>query len=219
MALGFSLSQSLFVGPDNLIVEGVTDYWYLSSASEYISGKGSPSLPKGLTITPAGGAQKVGYMIALLTSERLRVLLLLDEEKQARKTVEELAKAKLIHDNNVLFVSGAFSTPPQEADIEDLLEPAVFDALVAESYKKELKGKSLSLNANIPRIVKRYEEAFTALGLEFHKTRPARLFIEKMAQDPASVMKGNSESLFSSLFDKICKAHAKLVSKNAEPFR
>src|SRR5262249_42821761 len=156
MALGFSLSQSLFVGPDNLIVEGVTDYWYLSSASEYLSGKGSPSLPKGLTITPAGGAQKVGYMVALLTSERLRVLLLLDEEKQARKTFDELVKAKLIHGANVLFTSGAFTTAPSEADIEDLLDPAVFNALVAESYKTELQGKTLSLNGNIPRIVKRY---------------------------------------------------------------
>ena len=71
MALGFSLSQSLFIGPSNLIVEGVTDFWYLSTVSEYLSGKGAPALPKGLVITPAGGAQKVGYMVALLTSQRL----------------------------------------------------------------------------------------------------------------------------------------------------
>ena len=181
MALGFSLSQSLFIGPSNLIVEGVTDFWYLSTVSEYLSSKGVPALPKGLVITPAGGAQKVGYMVALLTSQRLRVLLLLDEEKQARKTFDDLVKAKLIQDTNVLFMSDAFSNPPAQADIEDLLDAAVFDALVAESYKKELQGKSLSLNVNIPRIVKRYEDAFSALGLEFHKTRPARLFIEKMA--------------------------------------
>jgi AAA ATPase domain len=108
MALGFSLSQSLFIGSDNLIVEGVTDYWVLSSVSEYLSGIGKTGLQKALTITPAGGAQKVGYMVALLTSERLRVLVLLDDEKQARSTREELVKAKLIRDDGVVFASSGF---------------------------------------------------------------------------------------------------------------
>ena len=189
MALGFSLSQSLFVGSENLVVEGVTDYWILSIVSEYLHGIGKAGLPKTSTITPAGGAQKVSYMVALLTSERLRVLVLLDDEKQARSTRDELVKAKLIRDDGVLFASSGFSddTKPSEADIEDLIEPTVFDALVSESYKPELKGKTLALNTNLPRIVKRYEAAFAAVGLEFHKTRPARLFLSKMAKEPDKI--------------------------------
>ena len=77
---------------------------------------------------------------------------------------------------NVVFVSEAFDPTPNEADIEDLFEPNVYDALVAESYSKELTGKTLNLNAHIPRIVKRYEQAFSRIWeVEFHKTRPARL--------------------------------------------
>ena len=220
MALGFSLSQSLFVGSDNLIVEGVTDYWYLSSISEYLSGDGKPCLPKTVTITPAGGAQKVGYMVALLTAERLRVLLLLDEEKHARNTFDELLRSKLIRSENTVFVSAAFPTAsaPKEADIEDLIEPKAFDALVSESYKTELQGKPLALNPNVPRIVKRYEDAFAAVGLEFHKTRPARLFLAKMARDPSSVMQGGAEQRFGELFAKLSEAHGKLVARNNEPF-
>lgn len=66
--------------------------------------------------------------------------------------------------------------------IEDLLDPPVYDMLVRESYKAELSGKTLAMNANISRIVKRYESAFEALGIEFHKTRPARLLLRIMAQ-------------------------------------
>ena len=220
MALGFSLSQSLFVGSDNLIVEGVTDYWMLSSASEYLHGIGKSGLPKTLTITPAGGAQKVGYMVALLTSERLRVLVLLDEEKQARGTRDELVKAKLIRDDGVLFVSSGFpaDAKPSEADMEDLIEPAVFDALVRESYKAELRGKKLALNASIPRIVKRYEAAFAAVGLEFYKTRPARLFLSKMAQEPDKVMTDATIERFAALFTLISVAHTKITAKDATPF-
>lgn len=221
MALGFSLSQSLFVGPDNLIVEGVTDYWILSSISEYLEEIGKAGLPKKLTITPAGGAQKVSYMVALLTSEKLRVIVLLDDETQARVTRDELVKSKLIRDDGIIFVSSGFPdhNKPSEADMEDLLEPSIFDALVIESYKMELKNKKLSLNNKIPRIAKRYEAAFSDIGLEFHKTRPSRLFLSKIAKEPSSVMPATATERFEALFEQIRQVHNKLTARSSEPFR
>ena len=68
-ALGYHLSQTLFVGHSNLIVEGVTDFWILSSVSAYLDANGTAALPEEVTITPAGGAGKVPYMAALLASE------------------------------------------------------------------------------------------------------------------------------------------------------
>ena len=42
-ALGFHLAQTLFIGPANLVIEGVTDYWILSSVSEYLRSAGRPT--------------------------------------------------------------------------------------------------------------------------------------------------------------------------------
>lgn len=220
-ALGFNLAQSLFVGPANLVVEGVTDYWIISSVSEHLRSIGKTGLPTALTITSAGGAQKVSYMVALLTAERLNVLVMLDEERQARTTKDELVKQKLIRDDNVVFVTDAFdaSSKPVEADIEDLIDEAVYGNLVQESYAAELAGKRLALNPKIPRIVKRYEEAFKALGLEFHKTRPARLLLSRMATDPRKVMSGASVERFEQLFGVIGKTFERHTTRNAEPFR
>jgi hypothetical protein len=219
-ALGYSMSQSLFLGANNLVVEGVTDFWMLSSASSYLESLGKMGLPEDMTLTPAGGAQKVPYMVSLLTSERLQVLVLFDEEKQSRVTRDELVKAKLIKDDNIVFVTESFdpAAKPAEADIEDIFEPAVYDALVSESYKKELKGKKLGLNAQIPRIVKRYEKAFEDLGMEFHKTRPARLLLNKMATDAANIIPAATVERFERLFARIAKLHAANVKRNAEPF-
>jgi hypothetical protein len=219
-ALGYSLSQSLFVGPNNLIVEGVTDFWMLSSVSSYLQSLGKMGLPDQITLTPAGGAQKVPYMVALLTSERLQTMVLLDEEKQSRTTKEELVKAKLIRDENVLFVTEAFdgTVRPLEADTEDLLEPTAYAALVEESYHKELQGKALALNANIPRIVKRYEKAFEDLGMEFHKTRPARLLLTKMATEAAQLMSAPAIERFDRLFKRLAQAHTKNTARNTAPF-
>lgn len=217
-ALGYDLAQSLFIGPNNLVVEGVTDFWIMSAVSAYMYEKGREALSGSLTMTPAGGAQKVSYMVALLTSESLNVLVLLDTERDSKATKDELLKAKLIRDKNVVFVSEAFTSPPNEADIEDLLDPAVYEALVRESYKTELKGKELKLNGNIPRIARRIETALADLGISFHKTRPTRLFLKKMASEPEKVLPDHSLERFEALFALINARLDKYLSNGGRPF-
>ena len=185
-------------------MEGVTDYWALSSISEHLASNGGGSLRDDITITPAGGAQKIPYMVALLSSEQLNVLALLDHEKDAEATRDSLVKSKLIDDRNVIFVSEAYSAgTPKEADIEDLLDPSVYEGLVRESYAKELDGVTLSVNGKIPRIAKRFEDAFKKAGIPFHKTRPMRLLLSKMATEPASIVTTDVAERFRSLYGAI----------------
>lgn len=217
-ALGYDLAQSLFVGPNNLVVEGVTDFWILSAVSAYLSDIGRTTLANELTLTPAGGAQKVSYMVALLTSESLNVLVLLDTERDSKITKNELLKAKLIREQNVVFVSEAFTPPPNEADIEDLFDPSMYEALVRESYSGELKGKTLNLNVNIPRIAKRIELGLSEIGILFHKTRPTRLFLKRMAAEPDQVLSTQSTDKFERLFDLINDRLSKQVTKGGKPF-
>lgn len=217
-ALGYDLAQSLFVGPNNLVVEGVTDFWIISVVNAYMSEKGRSVLSPELTLTPAGGAQKVSYMVALLTSESLNVLVLLDTERDSKATKDELLKAKLIRDQNVVFVSEAFTSPPNEADIEDLLDPAVYEALVRESYSTELEGNTLKLNANIPRIAKRVELGLSELGISFHKTRPTRLLLKKMASEPEKMLPVQSLDRFEALFALINGRLGKQVVRGDKPF-
>jgi len=179
----------------------VTDFWILSSVSAYLDASGAAALPEELTITPAGGAGKVPYMAALLASEELKVLVLLDDDNAGHEARTDLVKNKLLRDSAVMFVTEGFDDPkPVEADIEDLIDPAVYNDLVSHTYSKELAGKSLALNPNIPRIVKRFEEAFTALGMEFHKTRPAREFLSRMGGQPTAVLTATSAARFAAMF-------------------
>jgi predicted ATP-dependent endonuclease of OLD family len=217
-ALGYDLTQTLFIGDKNLVVEGVSDFWYLSAVSDYVAEQGGTALPRGVVTTPAGGAQKISYMVSLLTSHKLKVLVLLDSESQARRTAkEDLIKTKLIREEGVLFVSDATApgAATAEADIEDLLDPAVYDQLVQDSYKAELAGKQLKLNPKIPRIVRRYEEAFTQLGLTFHKTRPARLFLQRIASTPTTVLPQASRDRFEKLFKLVGERLKKLQQQAA----
>lgn len=219
-ALGYNIAQSLFIGPSNLVVEGVTDFWILSSVSAYLADINRVTLHPDLTITPAGGAQKVSYLVALLASQELNVLVLFDHEKESLTTKDDLVKTKLIAEQNIIFVSESFPAPvPNEADIEDLIDTDVYELLVRESYAKELKGKKLTLNTNIPRVAKRFEFAFKELGIEFHKTRPTRIMLKKMGTEPNSILTKASIERFEALF-KIVNARLEThIKRGKKPFQ
>lgn len=218
-ALGYNIAQSLFIGPKNLVVEGVTDFWVLSTVSEHLADKGLASLQNDLTITPVGGAQKVQYMVALLTAEEQKVLVLLDHEKESEATREELVKSKLIDERSVLFMTAAFETePPKEADLEDLFDPQIYEEVVRESYAQKLVGKEFKPNHNIPRIAKRMELALRQIGIDFHKTAPTRLLLAKMKSDPEAVLTPESENRFATLFKIINAKMDRLSSRDAAPF-
>lgn len=211
-ALGYSLSQSLFIGPNNLVVEGVTDYWYLTVVNERLAERNRPALPSDLVVTPAGGAQRVPTMVALLASQKLNVVVLLDQEPEGENAKRELLRQKLLGDKRIVQIPS--STTAGGADIEDLLDPETFAALVKESYKTELLGKALHLNNNVPRIAKRYAEAFAAIGIPFNKSRPAKLFLRLAAQDPNKWITATTEDRFGALMQAI---NASVADAKASP--
>ncbi|MGZ5459572.1 MAG: AAA family ATPase [Thermoanaerobaculia bacterium] len=218
-ALGYTLTQTLFIGTRNVVVEGVTDFWYLTAASEYLAGQDRPAL-RDIVVTPAGGAQRISYMVALLTAQDLRVVVLFDSEPQAELAKKDLVTTKLIRSENVVLVGDAFAQQPNGgSDIEDLLDESVFVQLVKDSYAEELKGVSLALNPKIPRIVKRVEDAFEKAGLRFHKTRPANLFLREMARDPAKILTSTAAERFSTLFELLNGAVDRQESSARKPFR
>jgi energy-coupling factor transporter ATP-binding protein EcfA2 len=218
-ALGYSISQTLFVGSANLIVEGVTDFWILSSVNDWLKDNSKQGLEEKMVLTPAGGAGKIGYMVALLASQELDVVALLDTDKAGREAAEELIKSKILRENAIVFTSSAFAAAPAEADIEDIVDPAIYETLVTHTYAEELSGKALAPNASIPRIVKRYEEAFKTIGLEFHKTRPAREFMVRMGSDPSKVLSAQSIERFERLISDVNARYQRLKTAGRRPFQ
>lgn len=217
-ALGYDITQSLFIGEKNIIVEGVTDFWYLTSLSTYFESQGMKHLDKSIVVTPAGGASKITYMVSMLTSQNLKVVTLFDFDKSGKESAEDIIKQKLVREENVLFVNEAVKTST-EMDIEDLLDESIFASLANECYAKELKGLGLTLNPKTPRIVIRYEEAFKNIGLEFNKTRIANLFMRKLATDPSTVVTTFIQTNFISLFDIFNEKFNKIESLNRGIFK
>ncbi len=131
----------------------------------------------------------------------------------------DLQKQKLIRPEGIVRVRNAFDPPlTTDADVEDLLGEDVFKRLVEESYAKEIAGRAVPWNAAIPRLAVRATEALKALGLEFHKSRPARLFLDRMAKGPASVMPVPVMDRIERLCGALNAAVEKLEAADRRPF-
>jgi predicted ATP-dependent endonuclease of OLD family len=191
-ALGYEIAQTLFVGPNCLIVEGVSDLLYLQAVSGLLGEQNRTQLDHRWTITPVGGAEKVSTFAALLGSQRgLRIATLIDFQKKDKQRIEALFTRKLLEKSHVLTF--AEFTGTGEADVEDMFDMAFYLKLVNEAYGSKLREAPTveALTSKHPRIIVRLNEFFDATATEssqsFNHYRPARYFHENLARLKNSV--------------------------------
>jgi predicted ATP-dependent endonuclease of OLD family len=184
-ALGYEIYQTLFIGPNSLVVEGASDLLYLQTISALLEKKGGIGLSSQWTITPVGGSDKVPTFVALIGAQKgLNVATLIDIQKKDKQVIENLYKKKLLKRNQVLTFADFTNT--LEADIEDMFDVDFFLKLVNEEFKSDLQKPVIiaDLNNNIPRINIRLEEYFKSTpmknNMQYGHFRPARYLSEKL---------------------------------------
>jgi hypothetical protein len=64
-ALGYDLAQSLFTRERNMILEGLTDYWYVEAVAALLRETGIVDMNEKIAFVPAASAGKVVYYAAL----------------------------------------------------------------------------------------------------------------------------------------------------------
>ncbi|MEC9486889.1 MAG: hypothetical protein UMU76_05260, partial [Prosthecochloris sp.] len=210
-ALGLSWSQSLFVGQYNLVVEGVDDFWFLTTFSSLFEDAGQPGLDADLVVTPAGGASKVAYVGTILHGQDLHVAVLLDSDPAGEQAFEQLVHQWILDEKLVIMVGDAIGSKP--CALEDLFGESYYVAKVEDAYTKELAGKSLALDPKTTgkrSLVHRIEDAFEKMKLgSFNKGRVAKRIMTELGKaDLASLEKDTVDS-FRRVIDVINQVVAK----------
>jgi hypothetical protein len=204
-ALGLSWSQSLFIGQYNLVVEGVDDFWFLTTFSTMFEEAGQTGLDPQLVVTPAGGASKVAYVGTILKGQELHVAVLLDSDQAGRQAFEQLVHQWILQDKLVVMVGDAIGANP--CALEDLFDETYYLTKVNEAYGKELEKKPLALNAQTAgkkTIVDRVEDAFVDRGLgEFNKGRVAKRIMTDLGKKELAAIDANTVSKFRKVIDSI----------------
>jgi energy-coupling factor transporter ATP-binding protein EcfA2 len=193
-ALGYDLVQHLFIAPNNLVVEGTSDFAYLMLMTEILVGAGRIGLDERWSIIPVGGADLIPTFVALL-GHHLDVTVLLDARKEGNQRLENLVSAKFLAKNKLITIGDVTKT--KAADIEDLFSPEDYLGLYNKAFNKSTKLSDLNgSDAIVARIAR-------LLGVpRFDHGKPADFFLRNREQ-VTHTLHPDSLDRFEELFKRI----------------
>lgn len=209
-ALGYSIAQNLFIAKKNILIEGPADLILLQHMNALLEANGKQGLGDAILV-PVGGLDKLATFVALLGSNKLKLVVLHDRAGAPHQKLEDLVRQKLIERKRVLDFSMFLDPQPSEADIEDLLPADAYIAAFNQTYMKELNGATLvptDLGTH-PRMIERINQWLKARGITllkdggFNHYRVAQAILPSLT---AEALKPGELAVFEQLFERVSTA-------------
>lgn len=168
-ALGYDLVQHLFISKNNLILEGTSDFVYLTVISDFLKENKRKFLDEKWSLVPVGGADLIPTFVALL-GNHLDVTVIVDSRKEGHQKLTNLALKGYLKDKRIITIGEILTT--KLADIEDLFEINDYLSIYNNSFGKAYKSTDLQGSDQIVTRIARYE------GVErFDHGKPADYFL------------------------------------------
>ncbi len=162
-ALGYEISQTLFIGKKVITVEGVSDILYLRTVSNILKEKDKNHIDEWV-ISPAGSIDKIVPFINLYLShgEERSIVALTDYQKGHK------AKVRKIRDSDMIASLLLYSDfcDKEEADVEDIFETTLYLEILKKSCGIDINSEDIHTEK---RIVKEIESK----GHDFSHYAPA----------------------------------------------
>lgn len=194
-ALGYDLAQHLFIGPDNLVVEGTSDLIYLSVLSSHLIDNDREGLNERWTITPVGGADLVPTFVALLGRKKLDFTVFVDSRREGHQKLQSLADQGFLAKSRIVTVGQVLGR--KLGDIEDLFSADDYLSLYNKAFGKKLKASDLSGTDPLVRRIARKEKID-----RFDHGKPADMLLRHRDDMLSALSEGtlaNFEAIFSSI--------------------
>jgi predicted ATPase len=165
-ALGYEITQSLFIGKHTLLVEGPSDLLYIKAFSNALKLLGRVGLDEQWTICPTGGIDKVPAFLSLFGGNRLHIAVLTDVARGTKSKVETVRRSKILNANHFLTVADFCGQG--EADVEDLVGSELYTQIVNRAFElppdRLLTPESVKASAgNSERVLEGVEALFRVM--------------------------------------------------------
>ncbi|KST61175.1 OLD family endonuclease [Methylobacterium sp. GXS13] len=131
-ALGYDLAQSLFANQRNLILEGLTDHWYVEATAALLAGDGIVRLNERIALVTANAASKVVYFATILHAHGLKVAALLDSDAAGDQAAKQEVLVHTLGQKAILRTKDYLADPVAKAEVEDLLRETLIGIAKAE---------------------------------------------------------------------------------------
>ena len=196
-AFGYDLAQSLFTQQRNLILEGLTDYWYLDATAQLLRDEKIESLNEKIALVFANSAGKVVYYATILFAHNLKVAALLDSDAAGDQAAQQENLVHTLGNKNILRTKD-FCQNIAKAEIEDLLRETLI-TIVKSEFGKDLKTISDS-QPNRPIV-----DLFTKEIPGFSKYKLAKAYIKWTKTNKATSLTANEIENWKQLIQNINK--------------
>lgn len=168
-ALGYDLAQHLFIASNNLVVEGTSDYTFLTLISDFLKERSRTYLDERWSVVPVGGADLIPTFVALL-GHHLEVTVLIDARKGGNQRLSRLADEGYLAHKRLITIGEVLGR--KQADVEDVFAIKDYLLLYNRAFGKILEPEDLTgTDPLLSRIARRE-------GVDrFDHGRPAEFFL------------------------------------------
>ncbi len=169
-SLGYDLAQSLFAQQRNLVLESLTDYWYLDAVAQLLRDAGIADLSDKISLLPASGAGKVVYYATVLHASKLKVAALLDSEMFPDQAAHQERLVQALGNKSVLRTKDVYDGPLERPAVEDLLRDTLVHVARTELNWDVAAASNAEPGRSVVNIFK------TQIG-DFSRYRLAKAFV------------------------------------------
>lgn len=193
-ALGYDLAHSLFSQQRNLILEGITDYWYIETTSELFRANSDSNINDKIALVFANTAGKVVYYATILHAHNLKVASLLDSDSAGDQAAQQETLVHTLGNKNILRTKDYCSI--QKAEIEDLLRETLI------KIAKDTFGVDVSKQA-VEQAERPIVSIFTNEIDQFSKYKLAKAYVRWTRANELGALTEVERSQWKSLFESI----------------
>ena len=198
-ALGYDLAQSLFAQQRNLVLEGLTDFWYFEATAQLFRDANIVDLNEKIALLPVNTAGKVVYFATILHAHNLKVAALLDSDNAGDQAAKQEILVHTLGNKNILRTGDVFQGAITKPEIEDLLRHTLIG--VAQS---ELDWDVTEVATKQPR--RPIIDIFTTEIDDFSKYRLAKAYLHWTREHSAAELAEYERSSWVELIKRVNRA-------------
>jgi len=198
-ALGYDLAQSLFSQTRNLVLEGLTDYWYVEAVAELLRSAGAADLEEKIALVFANSAGKVVYYATILHAHKLKVAALLDSDAAGDQAAQQDALVHTLGNKKILRTKDSYTGKVAKPEIEDLLRETLVKVAL-DDLGWDVTAKAAAQDGR-PIV-----DVFDTEVAAFSKYKLAKAFLRWARTHEASDLTADERTQWKALIDAINKA-------------
>lgn len=195
-ALGYDLAQSLFMQQRNLVLEGLTDLWYIEATAALLQAARLAELNSKVALIPAGSAGKVVYYATILHAQNLRVAALLDSDAAGDQAAQQDVLVNALGNKRILRTRDVYKGAITKPEVEDLLRETLVEVAKA-AFGWDVTAKAAAQPGR-PVV-----DIFGAEVSDFSKYKLAKAYVRWTRDNDAGALAADERAQWIALIGKI----------------